>query len=162
MSHVVFGCHPERRAQRGVEGPLWPPAISNLLLRRAATPGFLAAIGVLRLRARPTRKRGGSEILCGQYRTHPRTCPRSLAGRAEQLFANVAAQGQLRFRKRSTRFQRSAAAGQYPSATSAKCSCQTRTSFPPRNARCYDRHSINSRKSYSEQRRWLHEDQSSA
>ena len=32
-----FGCHPERRAQRGVEGPLWLPAIPDLLLGHAAT-----------------------------------------------------------------------------------------------------------------------------
>src|SRR5664279_3626089 len=110
MSHVVFGCHPERRAQRGVEGPLWPPAISNLLLRRAATPGFLAAIGVLRLRARPTRKRGGSEILCGQYRPPPGLVRAASPAARNNSFANVSAQGWLRFRKRSTRFRRSAAA----------------------------------------------------
>ena len=59
-----YFCHPERRAQtgspastgfvlagvlqRGVEGPLWSLAIL-ILCRKAATLGFLAAIGVLRL-----------------------------------------------------------------------------------------------------------------
>src|ERR1019366_5027543 len=41
-------CHPERRGRRGdrgVEGTLWPPAIPDLWLCRAATRRFLAAIG---------------------------------------------------------------------------------------------------------------------
>ena len=42
-------------------------------------------------------------------------------------------------------------------ATSARYSFQTRTSFPPRHARCCDHHSANPRKNYSEQRHWLHE-----
>src|SRR5664280_2391752 len=57
-------CHPERRGRRGdlgVEGTLWAPAVPDVLLCKTATPWFSAAIGVLRLRARLTRKRSGSD-----------------------------------------------------------------------------------------------------
>ncbi len=51
-------CHPERRAQRGVEGPLLPQAIHDLLLRRAATSRDAAPIGALRLAAKPAARSG--------------------------------------------------------------------------------------------------------
>src|SRR5664280_325846 len=67
MSYLVFwGVILSDERSEESKDPFARQQSQTCCLRHAATLYFLAAIGVLRLRARPTRKRGGSEILCGR------------------------------------------------------------------------------------------------
>jgi hypothetical protein len=67
MSYLVFwGVILSDERSEESKDPFARQQSQTCCLRHAATLCFLAAIGVLRLRARPTRKRSGSEILCGR------------------------------------------------------------------------------------------------